>query len=75
MKTSIVDVLSTGQKNAIRKGIKERRYPHIRTGLGAGKILIDIDLLEEYLAQKARDNATCDKSNIINYGQLRRVSE
>jgi len=60
---------------AIRKGVKERRYPHIRTGLGVGKILIDIDLLEQYLAQEARDNATCENSNIIHFGQLRRLSE
>ena len=60
---------------AIRKGVKERRYPHIRTGLGVGKILIDIDLLEQYLAQEARDNATCDNSGLVNFGQLRRVSE
>ena len=65
---------------AIRKGIRERRYPHIRTGLGSGKILIDVELLEEYLRQEAEDNVssggcTITGANVIRYGQIRRVVE
>lgn len=64
---------------ALRSGIKQGRYPHIRTGLGRGKILIDIDLLEQYLQQEAVNNVSSQRDNIdnpavINYGQLRRVN-
>ena len=62
---------------ALRMGIKQGRYPHIRIGLGRGKILIDIDLLEQYLLQEAVDNMNMQRSEsttaVINYGQLRRV--
>ena len=64
---------------ALYKGIRERRYPHIRTGLGSGRILIDVDLLEEYLHREAEHNASGDRlpteSNIVCYDQLRRVAE
>lgn len=63
---------------ALRSGIKQGRYPHIRTGLGRGKILIDIDLLEQYLQQEAVNNMNIlsnnnDSSVLVNYGQLRRI--
>ena len=60
---------------AIRKGIKERRYPHIRTGLGSGKIISDIELLEAALEQEAIDSTRTIAASNVAYGQLRRVAE
>jgi len=63
---------------AIRQGIRQGRYPYIRTGLGSGTIIIDMELLEQYLRQEAVDNAqrhTVEASGVINYGKLRKVSE
>jgi len=62
----------------LRKGIAEGRYPHIRTsGPGRGRILIDIELLEQYLAQEALDSthSAAASNEAIHYGTLRRVSE
>ena len=64
---------------ALRMGCKQGRYPHIVIG-GAGvkkRILIDIELLEEYLEQEARDNVTYKdgQNETVNYGQLRKVRE
>ena len=60
----------------LRKGIKEGRLPHIRTGLGTGKFWIDVELLERYLEQEAMDNTKVHESrSVINYGQLRRVPQ
>ena len=62
----------------LRLGIKQGRYPHIRTGGSSGKILIDIALLERALEREAMSNAGelgPKDDNIIQYGQLRRVSE
>jgi hypothetical protein len=59
---------------ALRLGIKQGRYPHLRTGLGTGKILIDIDLLEQYLEQEAKDNAHYKSDfEVFNPGKLRVV--
>ena len=70
---SEVSTLTGLSEYALRKGIREGRYPHIRTGIGSGKILVDIELLEEYLAQEARDNAAYGQSEAVKYGQLRKV--
>lgn len=61
----------------IRLGCKQGRYPHIRIGLGKGKILIDIALLERYLEQEAMDNVKPQESvpEVVNYGKLRVVKE
>jgi len=61
----------------LRRGIAEGRYPHIRTGgPGKGRILIDLDLLEERLKQDALDSTrNIDTASAINYGRLRRVAE
>jgi excisionase family DNA binding protein len=60
----------------LRSGIKQNRFPHIRTGLGSGKFLLDIELMEEYLRQEAKDNTMpAAQSNVIHYGQLRRIAE
>jgi len=62
---------------ALRLGIKQGRYPHLRTGgPGKGRILIDIDLLERYLEQEAMDNTrSANDSNTVNYGRLRVIAE
>lgn len=61
---------------AIRKGIRERRYPHIRTGIGSGRIIIDIALLEAALEREAlASTEPTPASNILQYGQMRRISE
>jgi len=61
----------------LRKGVAEARYPHIRTsGPGRGRILIDVELLESYLEQEAMNSTKkTDDVDVMNYGQLRRVSE
>ena len=59
----------------LRQGFK-RGWPHLRTGgPGKGKILVDIDLLEQYLAQEATGISAMPASSVSQYGQLRRVSE
>ncbi len=61
---------------ALRSGIRQGRFPHIRTGLGCGKILLDMDLLEDCLKREALENTQpAAPSNVIPYGQLRRVAE
>ncbi len=58
----------------LRNGIRQGRFPYIRTGLGNGRILIDVDLLEKYLKQEAEDNIVIhQKSEVVNYGRLRMV--
>ena len=61
---------------AIRTGIKQGRIPHIRTSGFKGKILLDIDLVEQSLRQEAI-NSTIDADNDnvkpIGYGTLRAV--
>ena len=60
----------------LRRGIRERRFPCIRTGLGYGKIYVDIDLLEQVLEREARAHIVTDTSdNLTEYGQLRVVKE
>jgi len=60
-------------------GIKQGKYPHITIG-GNGtrkRYLVDIDLLEQYLEQEAKDSVTYveGQNEQLNYGQLRRVRE
>ena len=54
---------------SLRLGIRQGRYPHIRTGGNSGKILIDIELLERYLEQEATQNASggIPTANSVNY--------
>ena len=64
---------------ALRIGCKQGKYPHITIG-GTGvkkRILIDIELLEEYLVQEAKANVTYveGQDETVNYGQLRRIPE
>ena len=61
---------------ALRTGIKQGKYPYIRVGLGSGKILIDIDLLEQYLQQEAISNTQSNDlvAGVINFGKLRKVN-
>ncbi|MBE6011328.1 MAG: helix-turn-helix domain-containing protein [Lachnospiraceae bacterium] len=63
---------------SLRMGCKQGRYPHIVIG-GIGtrrKILIDIDLLEQYLKQEAIENVSYKgPDEVVNYGMLRRVKE
>ena len=62
----------------LRSGIASGRFPHIRTsGPGKGRILIDLDLMEQYLKQEAIDSTrvVAPADNIVNYGKLRRVAE
>ena len=61
---------------ALRTGIKQGKYPYIRVGLGNGKILIDIDLLEQYLQQEAISNTQSNNlvTGVINFGKLRKVN-
>lgn len=63
----------TGLKEySLRKGIKEGRYPHIRTSIGRGKILIDIELLERCLEAEALNSIhQADFEKVVGYGQLR----
>jgi len=61
---------------AIRTGIKQGRYPHIRVGAGNGKILLDVGLFEDYLYREAVSNVNIHnnhKNEEIHYGVLRRV--
>ena len=62
---------------ALRLGIKQGRYPHIRTsGPGKGKILIDIDLLEAALEREALGSSLpAAASNVVPFGHVRRVAE
>ncbi|MDL2248372.1 hypothetical protein LJB89_01595 [Tyzzerella sp. OttesenSCG-928-J15] len=64
---------------ALRMGCKRGKYPHITIGSSGAKkrILIDIDLLEQYLEQEAKDNVTyiAGQDETVDYGQLRKVPE
>ena len=57
-------------------GIRQRRLPHIRIGSKRGKIIFDLDLLNQYLEQEAADSVTASaqQSEIIEYGKLRKVN-
>jgi len=62
---------------ALRIGCRQGKYPHITIGSGSQKhILIDVDLLEEFLRQEAIENVTYQReAETVDYGQLRRVPE
>jgi hypothetical protein len=57
---------------SLRLGISAGRYPHIRTGgPGKGRILLDIELLEQYLLQDAKDSVRPKATA----GALKRIAE
>ena len=69
-------IIETGlSEYAIRLGVRQRRFPYTRIGGIKGKILIDIELLEEYLRQEAEDNAVQrNNPEIYQISKIRRVA-
>ena len=64
-------------KYALYKRAQNGQVPAIWTsGLGKGRLLFDIEQLEEHLRKEAMNNTTpAPASNVIQYGQVRKVSE
>ena len=64
----------------LRQGIRTGKYPAMKVGLGAGKYLVDIDLLEAQIKRAMLSNvrsetAEGEKNNIdySSYGKMRRI--
>lgn len=48
---------------ALTQGIQQGKYPYIKVGKhGKGKILFDLELLEQYLKQEAIENMEAQKN-------------
>ncbi|HYE81662.1 MAG TPA: hypothetical protein VEG39_05780 [Clostridia bacterium] len=59
----------------LRQGARSGRYPHFRVGDPEhGRIIFDIDLLEEHLRNVALNNIK-QPDNIKTYGVIRRVGD
>ena len=70
--------IATGlSEYVIRRGTTSGRFPHIRTsGLGKGRILVDIDLLEAALEREALDSTRpTAAAGILPFGQPKRIAE
>lgn len=59
----------------LRQGINTGKYPAMKVGVGKGKYILDIDLLEERIQELMKSNIreNCDHMSELNYGRMRRV--
>jgi len=55
----------------LRTGAKAGKYPSMRVGLGAGKILFDIDMLNEHIKKIMEESIRQEKPH--EHGKLRQV--
>ena len=54
-----------------RTGIRSGKYPALKCGVGKGRYVIDIDMLESRIAELM--NASIEPEPTARYGELRRV--
>lgn len=57
----------------IRQGIRSGRYPALKVGIGKGKYIIDVELLEARIQALMQQNVIIEEKGGQAYGQIRRV--
>ena len=56
----------------LRTGANSGKYPHMRVGGPNGRIIFDIDLLEDHIKKIMTDNLKSDEDT-ESYGNIRKV--
>lgn len=60
-------------KHELRTGAISGKYPRIRAGGSKGKILFDIQLLQEHIRKLMQQSTMREETNINCYGTLRKI--
>lgn len=55
----------------LRTGCKSGKYPHMRVGSANGKILFDIDILEDHIKKMMLESVQAEE--VQEYGIIRKV--